>query len=122
MRQHLTPNFTLDEFRCPCCRDVRHDSALALAKRLQMVRDVYGPMRIVSGFRCPRQNEYVGGRLFSQHLTGLAADIRVEDDADRYRLLKLLIDFHFPRLGIGKGFIHADIGTITGPVIWTYYP
>jgi uncharacterized protein YcbK (DUF882 family) len=120
MNQQLTPNFTLDEFRCPCCRDVRHDSALALAKRLQMVRDVYGPMRIVSGFRCPRQNEHVGGKMFSQHLVGLAADILCFDDADRYRLLKLLIDLHFLRLGIGSGFIHADIGAVTGPLIWVY--
>lgn len=120
MSTRLTPNFILDEFRCPCCRDVRHDSALALAKRLQMVRDVYGPIRIVSGFRCPRQNEHVGGKMFSQHLAGLAADIACTDDANRYRLLKLLIDFHLPRLGIGKEFIHADICTISVPLIWVY--
>jgi uncharacterized protein YcbK (DUF882 family) len=120
MNQQLTHNFSLDEFRCPCCHDVRQDSALALAKRLQMVRDVYGPMRIVSGFRCPRQNEHAGGKTFSQHLTGLAADILCVDDADRYRLLKLLIEFHFPRLGIGSGIIHADIGIVSGPLIWVY--
>jgi uncharacterized protein YcbK (DUF882 family) len=116
----LTPNFTLDEFRCPCCRDVNQKNAEILAKQLQPVRDVFGPMLIESGFRCPRWNEHAGGKLFSQHLVGLAADIRVEDDADRYRLLKLLIDFHFPRLGIGARIIHADIGTVTGPLIWVY--
>jgi uncharacterized protein YcbK (DUF882 family) len=116
----LTPNFTLDEFRCRHCGDVNEKAARALAIRLQMVRDIYGVMRIVSGFRCPVQNELVGGKMFSQHLCGLAADIACDDDADRRRLLKLLIDLGFPRLGIGQHIIHADIGTITGPLIWVY--
>lgn len=116
----LTTNFNLDEFRCRHCGDVNAANAHILAQRLQQVRDTYGPMRIVSGFRCKVQNELEDGAFYSQHLVGLAADIACDNDPDRYRLLKLLIDFHFPRLGIGAHIIHADIGTITGPLIWVY--
>lgn len=116
----LTPNFSLDEFRCKCCGQVNTPMASALARRLQEVRNEYGIMRIVSGFRCPKQNELVGGKTFSQHLCGLAADIACDDDVSRRHLLMLLLQFGFPRLGIGQHIIHADIGTITGPLIWVY--
>ena len=117
----LTPNFSLDEFRCPCCGDVIEAAARALAERLQPVRDQYGPMHIWSGFRCFKHNQVVGGRPFSQHLVGLAADIACSGDADRFLLLTELVKNGFRRIGIGKLIIHADISTITGPVIWTYY-
>jgi uncharacterized protein YcbK (DUF882 family) len=116
----LTPNFSLDEFRCKCCGQVNTPAASMLARRLQEVRNEYGLMRIVSGFRCPRQNEKVGGKTFSQHLAGLAADISCDDDGSRRHLLMLLLQFGFPRIGIHQHFIHADVGTITGPIIWVY--
>ena len=120
MNNRLTDHFTLDEFRCPCCLDVNETAARALATRLEEVRLEYGPMRIESGFRCPRQNEHVGGRPFSQHLVGMAADIKCESDQARFELVRLLLGHGFQRLGIGKTIIHADISTITGPVIWVY--
>jgi uncharacterized protein YcbK (DUF882 family) len=118
--QQLTPNFSLDEFRCKCCGQVNTPAATRLALELQHVRDEYGPIRIISGFRCPRQNEKVGGKMFSQHLIGLAADIACDDDVSRRHLLMLLLGYQFPRIGISQHFIHADIGTITGPLIWVY--
>jgi uncharacterized protein YcbK (DUF882 family) len=120
MNQQLTPNFSLAEFRCKCCGQVNTPAAKMLAHRLQEVRNEYGVMRIVSGFRCPRQNQLAGGKLFSQHLLGLAADIACDDDVSRRQLLLLLLQFGFPRIGIGRQGIHADIGTITGPLIWVY--
>jgi uncharacterized protein YcbK (DUF882 family) len=116
----LTPNFSLEEFRCKCCGQVNTPAAKMLATRLQEVRNEYGLMRIVSGFRCQRQNELVGGKTFSQHLAGLAADIACDDDVSRRQLLMLLMQSGFPRIGIHQHFIHADIGTITGPIIWVY--
>jgi zinc D-Ala-D-Ala carboxypeptidase len=79
-------------------------------------------MTIVSGFRCVANNAKQGGAKNSQHLIGLAADILVTSDAHRHLLISALLAFNFKRIGIGKSIIHADIGTITGPVIWTYYP
>ena len=116
----LTANFSLDEFRCKCCGQVNTPAATRLATRLQFIRNEYGIMRIISGFRCAKQNEKVGGKMFSQHLIGLAADIACDDDVSRRHLLMLLIGYQFPRIGIGQHIIHADIGTITGPLLWVY--
>ena len=120
MSEQLTHNFSLDEFRCKCCGQVNTPAATRLARELQKVRDEYGVMRIISSFRCQHQNDLVGGKMFSQHLVGLAADIACNDDVSRRHLLMLLLGYQFPRIGISQNFIHADIGTITGPLIWVY--
>jgi hypothetical protein len=96
-------------------------AALRLALRLEEVRPGFGPMTIVSGFRCAKHNLERGGKPNSQHLIGLAADILAASDSTRYRLVLGLLHQGFKRIGIGKAIVHADIGTITGPVIWTYY-
>lgn len=41
---------------------------------LQPLRDELGPIRINSGYRCPKLNKAVGGAPTSQHMLGLAAD------------------------------------------------
>jgi len=117
----LTPHFRLDEFRCPCCNDVNEANARLLAEALEPVRLEYGPINIWSGFRCPRQNYKVNGALFSQHLAGLAADIAIGGDRDRFLLVKLLLEHGFRRLGIGAKYVHADLGQDQVDVIWTYY-
>lgn len=117
----LTPHFHLDEFRCPCCNDVNQSAAQKLAEALEPVRELFGPFHITSGFRCPRHNSAEKGALFSQHLLGLAADIAVPGDAARFELITALLESGFKRLGIGRLIVHADIGSPTGPVIWTYY-
>lgn len=89
--------------------------------RLEEVRQDFGPIIIVSGFRCAKQNTICGGKPNSQHLIGLAADIFVANDSTRYRLVLRLLENGFERIGIARSTVHADIGTITGPVIWTYY-
>jgi len=117
----LTEHFDLNEFRCPCCGDVIESAARALAEQLEPVRAEYGPILIWSGYRCPRHNAKVGGRLFSKHLTGQAADIAVSSDADRYSLLTELVKNGFRRLGIAARYIHADNADARPPMIWTYY-
>jgi hypothetical protein len=118
----LTPHFKLSEFRCHCCGTVDTTAALLLARRLEPIRDVVGVMIIDSGFRCPANNQAVGGKKDSAHLLGLAADIACTNDADRYLLTASLLAHGFKRLGIAKTSVHADIKTSPVPVIWTYYP
>ena len=117
----LTPHFNLSEFRCKCCSQVNPDAALHLASRLEEVRTDFGPMLITSAFRCEKENLACGGKPNSQHLLGLAADIFIADDLARFILVNGLLQKDFRRIGIGQHIVHADIGTITGPVIWTYY-
>jgi hypothetical protein len=122
LNEQLTPHFSLSEFQCQCCGQVLRQPALELAVRLEPVRTIFGTITIISGYRCPNHNQQSGGKPNSAHLRGLAADIACGTDARRFTLLSALLANGFKRLGIGKAIIHADIDTITGPVIWTYYP
>ena len=44
---------------------------------LEPLRQMLGPVRISSGYRCPALNAAIGGAKDSQHMTGHAADISV---------------------------------------------
>ncbi len=45
---------------------------------LQQIRDWYElPVKVNSGFRCPKLNQAIGSSKKSQHLTGEAADIEI---------------------------------------------
>jgi uncharacterized protein YcbK (DUF882 family) len=94
--------------------------AARLATNLERARKTSGPMTIVSGYRCAAHNNQVSGAPTSQHMRGLAADIACSSDSARFTLISSLLGAGFRRLGIGRNIIHADIGTTTGPVIWTY--
>jgi uncharacterized protein YcbK (DUF882 family) len=117
----LTPHFHLSEFVCRHCGEVNELAARRLASRLELAREFAGPMTIVSGFRCPANNNACGGKPNSQHLLGLAVDILVISDGHRFQLVKALLDSGFKRIGIGKSIVHADIGDVPGFVLWTYY-
>ena len=46
---------------------------------LEPARKIYGrPIIVTSGYRCPKLNNLVGGVKTSRHLTGQAADLRIE--------------------------------------------
>lgn len=77
----LTNNFTLEEFNSKCGRDIPNNvlpNILQLAKNLQVLRDAIGKsISITSGYRSPQHNKKIGGAKDSQHVKGLAADIKV---------------------------------------------
>jgi len=125
-----TPNFTPDELACKCgCG--RADMDATFMRKLQMVRDEFGPMQISSGFRCPEYNAKVSGTgEDGPHTTGKAADIRCSGHA-AHRLLAIASKNLFPGIGIsqkgahGSRFIHLDQlepGEAKGarPWVWTY--
>ena len=74
----LAPDFRVREFRCKDGSDeILVDEALVLL--LQCIREHFGKaVTITSGYRTPAHNAKAGGTRFSQHLYGLAADIRVQ--------------------------------------------
>ena len=77
----LTNNFSLNEFNkrnynvpTEVLRNL-----IELAKNLQVLRDeVKKPIKITSGYRPAELNAKVGGATKSRHITGQAADFKIE--------------------------------------------
>lgn len=119
----IAKNFRIEEFRCPCCDQILDSLAFRVfVSKLQEARDIAGiPFTITSGYRCCSHNSKIGGNLNSSHLKGIAADILTKTSSDRYSIVDSLIKAGFKRLGIGKGYIHADLDKDKSQfLIWTY--
>jgi len=80
-RPTASAHFSFSEFRCQCggtltgCQGVLiHRTHI---RRLEAYRSRVGAgVSIVSGYRCPLHNKRIGGASSSQHMFGVATDIR----------------------------------------------
>ena len=64
---------------------------------LDPLRSIWGkPIRVNSGYRCPKLNAAVGGATNSSHMKGQAADITAGSKADNKRLWDLLVESPIP--------------------------
>lgn len=73
--------------------EVRKNLTALVDNVLDPLREWYGkPIYVNSGYRCPALNKAVGGVANSQHLTGQAADIDVNDRAENRKLMKHIED------------------------------
>lgn len=86
---------------------------------LDPLREKYGkPIRVNSGYRCPKHNLAVGGASRSQHLLGEAADIapvssfRVQDPGYKDELARMVEiikeNGKFDQLIIYPSFVHVS--------------
>ena len=79
---------------------------------LDPLREAYGrPIRVTSGYRCPRLNNLVGGSPNSQHMRGEAADIQpvVGNESNLDELARILIaNGKFDQLILYPTFIHVS--------------
>ena len=79
---------------------------------LDPLREAYGrPIRVNSGYRCPKLNRLVGGSPNSQHMRGEAADIQpvIGNEADLPELARILIaNGKFDQLILYPTFIHVS--------------
>lgn len=112
----VSENFMLDEFQCPCCKQVKlHPKLLSLAQELRKVINAPIVPTTLLGFagayRCEERNTRAGGAPNSFHLYGMAIDVAVDptgltagEFADR------AIDVGFKGIGIysQSGFVHID--------------
>lgn len=76
-------NLTADHFDCQC--DSRHCThtfvyipTLEFIEKMRV--DLGFPMTFNCGYRCPVHNGFVGGGAYSQHMFGLAVDIRAANN------------------------------------------
>ena len=113
----LTRNFNLSEFNtrnAPLTREITAN-ILVLAVQLQALRDhVNLPIKITSGYRSPKHNASIGGAKNSQHITGKAADIKVQGMTPKqvYDVIEALIAkgaMQEGGLGLYSTWVHYDI-------------
>jgi zinc D-Ala-D-Ala carboxypeptidase len=129
----MSAHFSYVEFRCkdggafPECQRIW--VLRAHVRRLEAYRTkVAVPIRIVSGCRCKRHNEAVGGATLSQHRFGSASDIDGLLTVAQRKELELFAGLGFKK-STGK-VIHVDSrdksghnathGTPTDPTVWKY--
>ena len=75
--KYLSKNFRVKEFASKDGADPLFVSP-ELVELLQKIRDHFGkPVVISSGYRTAKHNKAEGGATYSQHLYGMAADIKV---------------------------------------------
>lgn len=108
---NLTTHFTREEMQCPCCQ--RCEMFPIFMMQLEKLREyVDHPLVINSGFRCPKHNaELRDSAKNSLHMQGKAADISW-DEFDAYEKRNLLEGAQelFAGIGIGKTYMHVDLG------------
>ncbi len=121
--KHFAPR----EFTCKCNGLCDHSVAISIATvaKLDKIRDLIGlPVTILSGTRCARHNNKVGGKTQSGHLVkngeSHAADVLCSDSGFRFAFLAAALPV-FNRIGIGKDFIHVDDDPeLPENTVWVY--
>lgn len=103
----LTKNFSVKEFACSDGSDtVLIDTKLAAL--LQEIRNHFGkPVTINSAYRTSAYNKKVGGSSKSLHLTGKAADIKI-DGVSPYEIAKYCQSLGVKGIGLYNTFVHVD--------------
>jgi zinc D-Ala-D-Ala carboxypeptidase len=92
----LSENFTLEELCATSSSHVNiptqgelNSLGLLVINVLQPTRELYGKsIHINSGFRCKAVNDEKGGASNSQHLKGEAADLKCDNNALLFRLIR----------------------------------
>lgn len=114
-------HFRRSEISCKCgCG--KSDVSPLLVDMLDKLRDMSGlPVVVTSVCRCAKHNATVMGESDSSHVFGLAADIRIRSNHERYLFIKIALTLGFSRVGISNNFIHLDIDqNKPQQVIWIY--
>lgn len=77
---------------------------------------------LTSAFRSQQWERDHGRKGTSSHCRGLAVDVSTIDSHTRFKVVTAALLSGFPRVGIGKRFVHLDIDeTKAHPIIFHYY-
>lgn len=128
----ISAHFTAGEFACHCegtLAGCRQTVVLRqLLQSLEALRVHTGPLRVVSGYRCPKYNAKVGGASNSQHMVGAAADIPPKLSIAVVQAMHLFAGIGYQ--ADGGRVVHVDRrdaggrnltgGSRARPTTWTY--
>ena len=111
---NVSPHFDRQEFACKCgCGFTAVD--VELLDVLETARKHFGAaITLDCACRCAKHNVEVGGVPYSQHLQGIAADIKVAGFAPS--VVADYFETQYPnKYGIGRysSFTHIDVREIT---------
>lgn len=116
-KKMMSKNFSEDEMKCPCCGVLPKPE---LVQKLQVLRERLGrSLSVNSAMRCEAYNTKIGGASKSQHINGVAVDIRALTGIEKYQIVDEALRAGFHGIGIADTFIHLDLRTAPG-VIFTY--
>ena len=117
--------FSEQEFRkCdpPCDRESMEQDFLDVMDDIR--RKARIPLVINCAYRSREYDKKKGRSGNSAHTQGLAVDIRCNTSENRLKIVKAALECGITRIGIGKTFIHIDMGERVGlpaNVMWHYY-
>lgn len=94
-----------------------------LVDMLIMAQNMSGiQFTITSGYRSQGYERSKGRKGTSSHCKGLAVDVSTIDSYTRFKVVIAAAYAGFPRIGIGKRFVHLDIDEAKAhPIIFHYY-
>ncbi len=108
--QKLSDNFRVKEFACSDGSDPVF-IASELVTVLQKIRTHFGKsVTITSAYRTPPKNKACGGTTYSQHLYGMAADIKISGVSPK--TVAAYAEKLMPKsggIGIYSSFVHIDV-------------
>ena len=113
VEHHINDDFVSTDFDCHCHRPECNKTLISmdLIGGLSKLIGIFPIIHIDSGFRCAAHNREVGGKIDSQHLKGLAADITtpfgrpigVKEAAEKIEC------FENGGIGLYPSFVHVDV-------------
>lgn len=115
--------FSEKEFnRCtPSCS--REDMEQPFLNLMDAIRAKAGiPLVINCAYRSRQYDLSKGRSGNSAHTRGLAVDFKCLNNQTRQKILKAVVECGVTRYGIGRTFIHVDMGERCGlnPAVWVY--
>jgi hypothetical protein len=94
--------------------DIKEKLEVLINELLDPVREAWGkPIKVNSGYRCPKLNKAVGGVANSQHMKGEAADLNAGSKWENKALFELIRkNYEFDQLIDESGFAWVHVSFV----------
>ncbi|MBL4820176.1 MAG: DUF882 domain-containing protein [Gammaproteobacteria bacterium] len=116
-----TPNFSLQEMCCKCGKcGGQCEMKQSHMSRLQGMRNILGPLRVTSGYRCPQHPEEQKKATPGAHAQGTATDLQTSNSGSRFKYVQAAVKVGMQGIGLYTNFVHVDSGheTMARPALW----